>query len=224
MIVDLKQRNENEDITTKEITTRKIILHLISLFGYMRYDEIVDFFPAVDEKNISANLNELIRTRQLTKKMIVQHSAYYTTYMQSIKGIGMKNRQKYYEICCFLRYLLNSKDDEGYLINEIDCIGTNTFPFDIFIVCNNTVYDIAHCTNNNIATYGQVLARIDKEWDKTEEYFKRRQSASAPYLITEDKNRIIIVDDVADLDFIHFNKVKYIVCRQGENFLIKPGD
>ena len=219
MIIDFTCRSENEDMYIKEI-----VLNMVSLFGYMEYEEIVDFFPAINEQVIRTNIIELVNTKQLFYN---KDSKYYSLYLLTAikkKAIETKLRDRYYEIICFIRYLFNCKSSEGYLINQIDCIGTNTFPFRLFIVCNNKVYDIAHCTKNNIITYGQVLERIDDDWDKTEADFKNRQPSDSPYLISEERNRIIIVDDIKDMDFIHFRKVKYIVCRHNNEFLIKAGE
>ena len=219
MIVDMKHKHESE-----ELNIRNILLQLISLFGCMQFEEILDYFPTNDEGLIKTIVFELVNTRQLLTQKSSDKNTYFLTQNQADKKTGLKMRQEYYEISCFIRYLLNCKNSEGYLINTIDCIGTNTFPFKAFIVCNNSIYDIAHCPGSKIAIYEQVLSRKDKVWDETEAKFKKTQAADAPYIITEDKNRIIIVDKAEDMNLIHFRKVKYIVCRQDKQFLMKAGD
>ena len=219
MIVDMKRSHESD-----ELNIRKILLQLISLFGCMLYEEILDYFPTNDEGLIKTILFELVNTRQLLTQKSSDQNTYYLTQNQADKKTGLKMRQEYYEVSCFIRYLLNCKNNEGYLINNIDCIGSNSFPFSAFIVCNNSLYDIAHCPSSRIAIYDQVLSRNDKEWDETEAKFKKTQAADAPYIVTEDKNRIIIVDKAEDMNLIHFRKVKYIVCRQNKQFLMKAGD
>lgn len=198
MRVDLSESNYNNDAAI-----RLTIIHLIALFGRMKYKEIIDFFPAIDEKIICSNIDGLKATNQ-----IVHTKSYYTTTLQLKNGKGIKKREKYYECCCFIRHLLKSTDAEGYLVNDIKCVGTNLFPFAVYIVSNNNIYDIMHCSRDNISLFGQVLNHIDNTEEKNETAC----------------NRIIIVDSAEDMNYVHFRRVKYIVCRQENGYLIKAGD
>lgn len=218
MIVDFTKQYKDNDCRIKEL-----ILQLISLFGNMKYVELMDFFPTANEHDISLNLFELVASKQLRIKSFSNKKSYYTTPALDKKGIGMKIRDKHKEICTFVRFLINSKDDDGYLINEIDCIGTDIFPFTIFIVCNNMFYHISHCTKNDIVLYEKTLSTCDKVMDKKETDHAKRQPSDAPYIITEDKDRIIVVDNTEYMDMIHFRHIKYIVCRKGLDYLIREG-
>ena len=219
MIVDLTHKIHNLEYDIKLSTLR-----LINLFGYLSYEEIVDFFPVYNEDTIYKCCKELIRIHHL-KRVFIKRKTFYTTNEIQKNNIGMKLRNKYLEIAGFIRYLLNVKDEEGYLINNVECIGEGTYPFDIFIVCNNTVFDFTYCTKEKIPLYEQVLSRLDSAFDKKEEKRKKKLPQDSPYLNSEEeKTRIVIVDSAENFNLIHFRKVKYVVCRNGNEYLIKEGD
>lgn len=220
MIIDLRQNTNNEYEYIKSTAVK-----LIAFFGYLRPNEIYKFFPSISNAKIKKCLEEAVGSKLIIKVSDYHRSYFYGTPLMSKKpGFGFKRREQMYEIGLFIQYLLNAVDQEGYLINTINCIGYGVFPFDAFFECNGTCYDIMHCKRNNIMLYSQLLNESDKKLDKVETNFKRTQSPETPYTITEEPERIVIVDSEEELDYIHFRKVKYIACRKGKDYLLKAGD
>lgn len=232
--------NMNPVEADRNKSIKSIILQLTSMFGYMLYTEILDFFPSDDELSVKRNLTELLRTKELTavkkphqKKTFYIASTIYNEKYKShrksanyiTKDFGDEAREKYYSTCSFVRYLLNCKDENGYLINNIEWIGNNSAPFDIVILCNDNIYDIGYCEKDRIRIYNQILIRLDIKHDEEIEKIRKRSSPEFVKLISSKANdRIIIVDDVNDMDMIRCRYIKYIVCPQKRNsFLIKEG-
>ena len=85
-----------------------------------------------------------------------------------------------------------------------------------------------HCKTNDIPVFEQILKFEDEGLDKQiEERNRKKALSNDPQYFPEDsskiKNRIVIVDNPEDMDLIHFRHVKYIVCRQNNEYLFKEG-
>ena len=96
MIVELKTDNSKKK--QKELAEKIKIVYLISLFGDMKYQDIMDYFPEYDIGHISKILNELVTTQQL-----YYDKPYYTTYALNQNSLGKQLRQKYLDLT-FIRF------------------------------------------------------------------------------------------------------------------------
>ena len=217
MVIDFTRNYLDDD----EGNDKYLIVYLVSFFGYMTLMEIIDFFPTRDELLLRKEIKELTLTKQLITIKPFNERTYFTTLHIKNAGLGYKLRVKHIQICKFIRYLLNSKDENGYLINTLERIGTGTAPFIVYIVCNNSIYFLAHMPREKISLYERVIHTDDKIFEEEEKEHARRQSSDTPYTITDERDRIIIVDNEEDIERVKMNHVKFIVCPKGKNFLIK---
>lgn len=218
MVIDFTRNYLDDD----EGNDKYLIVSLVSFFGYMTLMEIIDFFPTRDESLLRKEIRELTLTKQLIASNPFNEKTLFTTSYIKNTGLGYKIRERHKQICKFIRYLLNSKDENGYLINTLERIGTGTAPFIVYIVCNNSIYFLAHMPHEKISLYERVIHTDDKVFEEQEkEHVQSRPSSSAPYSFIDDKDRIIIVDNEEDMDRIKLSHVKFIVCPKGKNFLIK---
>lgn len=228
MIVELETVNSTKK--QKELAEKIKIIYLISLFGDMKYQDILDFFPEYDFRHVRLILNELVNTKQL-----YYDKPYYTTYALNQNSLGKQLRQKYLESSYFIRYLINSKEQNGKYMYNVTHIGRapHFYPFQFYVILDNntgkkTVYSIMHCKTNDIPVFEQILKFEDEGLDKQiEERNRKKALSNDPQYFPEDsskiKNRIVIVDNPEDMDLIHFRHVKYIVCRQNNEYLFKEG-
>lgn len=180
MIIDFK-REECIDVIRK----------ILCSFSIQTLEELVLFFPQYDYEYIKRAVEILQRKREI-EIVEIGEVQYYSICKD--KHIDERNDVKL--PLDFVRSMINSTDENGYLKNKISYMCRATFPCALFFDCNGTLYDVYYIPESKVQTLITLINRMDSDNEDMD---------------TMPRNRVIITDSTDYFDEIKIAKIKYKV-------------
>ena len=152
-------------------------------------EELVAFFPNYDYEYIKGGIEILVRKHEV--ETIEQDGIQYYA-IRNDKHLGEREDVKL--PLDFVRAMMNSTDENGYLKNRVDYICRARFPSTLFFGCNDKLYEVYYIPESKVDTMTTLINRIDSDRDDIDK---------------SPKNRVVITDSTDCFDKINIANIKY---------------
>lgn len=183
---------------------------LILCFSAQTREELLQFFPLEKEGLIDNSLLILERRGEIQQKEFNGNNYYYEKAYNVDFFEYWNVREKYISSLDFLRLMINSTDENGYLVNNIPWVGIGKKPCTLYFVANRKIFEIYDIPHEDI----ELITHMIQTKDKNDDY------------VTDPNNpRIVIIDNKSDMDRIQIKNVLYyaIYDKKKRSFNILKG-
>ena len=196
MIINYSDRIEYNDI-----------VDLLSLFGYLTYQEIILLFKQVTMTSSSRKrLTGKIRTLNKQKRILLTHTGEVEYYhLPQERRTISDMRDKYEKSIKVLIWLLGMRDETSRYVNRVGYVSDAGFPCNLIFGCGDKIFEIYYLPSATVRSTVQLINRLDldtmqKGYDLS--YISR-------IAITDNKNDF---DNVADINNL---KIKATTDKNG---------
>ena len=188
---------------------------LISDFPMQKYDELLGLFPTISENYFMKSLS-IVQRINLVKVQEYMEEEFYIRgkrYQKMELSDYWTLREKYISSLDFIRMLINSTDDDGYLINDISYICKGWDPCTVFFECNQVTRELYYFPQNECKFYTDLMQTRDYHSEKNAD------------ITIPDNPRIIIVDNDSYIKDIKIRHIAYFAIYDSEkkSFILREG-
>lgn len=181
-----------------------ILKQIIFYFSAQSLDELLAFFPTAKKELVTKSISIMIRKGFIQEKEYLGKAYYYEKqhYKKCEFSKYWKHRQSYLSSLDFVRILLNSTDEHGYLLNDIPYIGKGCLPCTIFFHCNDILHELYYISKEDKEFYVSMIQTRDSQ----------AKGSTEP-----ENSRIVIVDNESYIGDIQIKNVSHFAVYNEES-------
>ena len=185
---------------------------LMLYFGAHTKGELLQYFPVEDEGLIDYSLKILTHKHEIKEKEYINDTfLYFSPRKADDFQVQWDARKKYLPASDFIRWIINSTDEQGYLINDVPFIGVGKFPCVMYFFSNRKLFELYSIPLEDVEFLTKTIQMKDYSDD---------------YEADPNNPRIVLIDSASYLDQIKIKNVAYfaIYDKKTRTFTMKRGD